>query len=122
MTISTEKKILIVDDDIDLCTLIGNRFRDRYTVIMVHTVKDAYAALKQDEPFIIFLDYNLPDGFGTDLLNTVNLNKAIPVVMMTGDDSREVANKAAAEKVTALLLKPLDLVKLETIIEGILLC
>jgi DNA-binding response OmpR family regulator len=59
------KKILILDDEIDLCLLLRDYFqRKMYEVTISHTLKDGRDFLETLHPDILFLDNNLPDGEG----------------------------------------------------------
>lgn len=62
---SVEKKILIIDDETDLCLLLKDYFiRKHYNVFLSHTLKDGAQILSDVQPDILFLDNNLPDGVG----------------------------------------------------------
>lgn len=62
---SSEKKILIIDDETDLCLLLKDYFvRRQYNVFLSHTLEDGEKILKTVSPDILFLDNNLPDGIG----------------------------------------------------------
>lgn len=59
------KKILIVDDEEDLCLLLKIYFtRKMYEVNIANTLTDGLLKLKNWQPDILFLDNNLPDGLG----------------------------------------------------------
>ena len=59
------KKILIIDDEIDLCLLLKDYFvRKSYDVAVVHTLEEGKKLLYDMKPDILFLDNNLPDGTG----------------------------------------------------------
>jgi DNA-binding NtrC family response regulator len=59
------KKILIIDDEADLCLLLKNYFvRKSYEVIVAHTLYEGKLLLGEINPDILFLDNNLPDGEG----------------------------------------------------------
>ena len=62
------KKILIIDDETDLCLLLKDYFvRKNYDVIVSHTLSEGMNILSAQRPKILFLDNNLPDGIGWDL-------------------------------------------------------
>lgn len=59
------KKVLIIDDEIDLCHLLKSYFlRNNYEVYLSHTLEQGLSFLKALKPDIVFLDNNLPDGLG----------------------------------------------------------
>lgn len=58
-------KVLIVDDEIDLCLLLKSYFtRKGYLVMLSHTLKEGLASIAAFDPDFLFLDNNLPDGTG----------------------------------------------------------
>lgn len=62
---SQEKKILIIDDETDLCLLLKDYFvRKQYSVFLSHTLEEGEKILNNINPDILFLDNNLPDGIG----------------------------------------------------------
>jgi two-component system OmpR family response regulator len=60
-----KKKVLIIDDEVDLCLLLKTYLNRRnYEVYYSHTLKEGMNQFKQVIPDILFLDNNLPDGVG----------------------------------------------------------
>ncbi len=58
-------KILIVDDEIDYCSLMQSYFEEKnYDVYTASNLHDAFKLLNDVKPDIVFLDNNLPDGEG----------------------------------------------------------
>lgn len=63
-----QKKVLIVDDEIDLCLLLKSYFlRKNYEVYLSHTLEQGVDFINKIKPDILFLDNNLPDGVGWDV-------------------------------------------------------
>lgn len=59
------RKVLIIDDEIDLCHLLKSYFlRNDYEVYLAHTLEQGLSFIKTLDPDILFLDNNLPDGTG----------------------------------------------------------
>lgn len=64
-----KKKVLIIDDEVDLCLLMKTYFlRKNYDVYIAHTLADGQTRLDEVRPDFLFIDYNLPDGLGWDKL------------------------------------------------------
>ncbi len=60
------QKVLIVDDDISFCNLLGRLFTlEGYTVLKAFNIKSAVKVMQTDDVDIVLLDVNLPDGNGT---------------------------------------------------------
>jgi two-component system OmpR family response regulator len=63
------KKVVIIDDEIDLCHLLQNYLTDlNFEVHIAHTLNEGLILLAKVTPDIIFVDNNLPDGLGWDNL------------------------------------------------------
>lgn len=68
-------KILIVDDEIDYCTIMKSYFRGKnYDVFLGYTIKECLENLEQHQPDILLLDNNLPDGKGWNLVDSLIKN------------------------------------------------
>ena len=66
------KKILIIDDEVDLCLMIKQFLTKRnYEVHMAHTLTDGFNYLKTLTPDALILDNNLPDGMGWDIAESI---------------------------------------------------
>jgi DNA-binding response OmpR family regulator len=62
-----KKKVLIIDDEEDFGMLMKRFFSQKnYDVFVAHTISDGMQLLDEVMPDIIFLDNNLPDGYGWD--------------------------------------------------------
>lgn len=66
------KTALIIDDDIDLCLLLKavltNAVED---VLYVHNLQASLDFIRQNQPEVIFLDNNLPDGQGINYIREI---------------------------------------------------
>lgn len=65
-------KVLIVDDEIDLCLLLKSYFqRKGYEVAIAYTLASALDQLNSFSPDILFLDNNLSDGLGWSMVPAI---------------------------------------------------
>ena len=105
-------KILIVDDDPDIATMLEDRLQaSDYGTI---TARDGVQALEQVEknaPNLMLLDLDMPRLGGLDVLKrlpTVKQAEDIPVIVMTAHGSIQAAVDAMKEGAYDFLTKPLD--------------
>lgn len=80
------KKILIIDDDIDLCTLLG-RFltRNGFLTEMAHSGSKGLAKFTEENYDAVICDYRLGDMEGSEVLKNIRKhNPSIKVLMITG--------------------------------------
>lgn len=99
-------KILIIDDDNDMCTLL-TRFlvRNGYEANAVNSGKDAMDWMRKNDPDLVLCDFKLEDINGAALLGNIKeLHPAAPVIIITGysdvKDAVEVMKMGAYDYVT----------------------
>lgn len=103
-------KVLIVDDELDICYLLSGMLKQRnFHTGFVNTLTDAKTALKIDTPSLIFLDNHLPDGFGLDFIPFVKQNyPEVKVIMITAHDGAQERKQAYDGGVDLFVAKPLN--------------
>jgi len=72
-------KILVVDDELDYCMIMKNYFLQKnYEVFLAFTLKEGLNMIEHNQPDILFLDNNLPDGKGW--AHTEEIAKKMPAL------------------------------------------
>ena len=90
------KKILIIDDDIDLSMLIMDMLEDKgYDATLAGTLDAAYELLEKEQFHLILLDINLPDGTGFEFCKELRRVSTVPVIFASARTSED-------DKVTGL--------------------
>jgi len=82
----TKKKVLIVEDDGEMCLLL-NILLDETSLDLDHvkSLEKAVEYLQISQPSVIILDNKLPDGFGINLLTYVKkMYPQIKIIMISG--------------------------------------
>jgi len=100
-------RLLMVEDDADQRDLVREVVEDHFgsgTLVCVESIGDA---LKQDlHAFdLIITDQNLPDGSGMQLLADIIKRCSTPVIMVTGENSGELAAQAIQMGATDYVVK-----------------
>lgn len=118
------EKILIIDDDVQLCTALQVRLeKENYRVLIVDRGRGALETAEGETPNLILLDLAMPDMDGIEVLHQLKHNVLtwdIPVMVVTakGDfDDRERSLRLGA---TRYIQKPLTLRELVTEISRLL--
>ena len=105
-----DKKLLIIEDDIDLREGLRFSFEgDGYEVLDVGTRREGQQEIKKGIYDLVLLDCNLPDGTGFDLCREVRLFSNIPIIMLTARDTELDEIKALELGVNDYLSKPFSL-------------
>lgn len=110
-------KVLIVDDNPQLADSLGMmlslfdlQFKTAYGS------RPALMALQEFVPSVVFLDLNMPGLGGFEVLAYLkrepNLAR-VPVIVVTSDDQPETREKALAEGVKSVIIKPVTMEALE---------
>jgi two-component system, NtrC family, response regulator HydG len=103
------KKILIIDDDLDLCTLLG-RFlsKNGYDVDMAHSGAKGIAKFLEQKFDMVICDYRLGDMEGIKVLKELRKeNPAIKVLMITGYSDIKTAVEVIKLGAFDYIVKPL---------------
>ena len=90
------KNILIIDDEKDLCQLLGDTLSSHgYNIESANTRREAMSSLKSHSPDMVFLDLKLPDGDGLRLLSCIKkINPSTAVNIISAYGTEEVRDKA----------------------------
>lgn len=101
-------KALIVDDEVDVCYLLGAMLRHKnLQTSYVNSISDAKRALSEHNPSIVFLDNHLPDGFGVNFIEEIRrLYPTVKIIMITAHDTLADRNKAYKNGVDQFIGKP----------------
>ncbi len=84
------RRILIIDDDRDLSTLIQDMLEDNgFWVSLVNSLDEAYAILEQKQFHLILLDINLPDGTGFVFCKELRKVSTVPVIFASARTSED---------------------------------
>lgn len=120
MSADLDNLIYLVDDDENLRVLVERWLRrEGYDVCTLRDGVQCLAALGEDVPEAICLDMNMPGLSGLETLERIREhNPALPVVVLTADDTAATAVQAMKLGAHDYLTKPLDQTKLITTLKN----
>ncbi len=108
------KRVLIVDDEIDLCLMIKLFLtKKNYEVHTAHTLSDGFDEINTIMPDALLLDNNLPDGMGWKMAE--NLHREYPQMHITLISAYQAAKeyRAVLGNSINVLEKPISLKDIE---------
>ena len=119
------KKILMVDDERDICLLIKQNLElsGDYKVIIANSGRDGISAARHEKPDLILLDIIMPGVSGFDVLRELKAKDEtcpIPVIMLTAVGTEEAKEKAMSLYNEDYLVKPVRTDVLKQKIEEVL--
>ena len=105
-------KALIVDDCLESRMLLGKFLTKAFAaeIIEAKNGKEALRKISDENPNIVFLDYEMPVMNGIETLKSIRSfpeHKDLPVVMVTAHSEKDIVRELLSYKVSAYLIKPI---------------
>ncbi|RMG75096.1 MAG: sigma-54-dependent Fis family transcriptional regulator [Nitrospirae bacterium] len=103
--------VLVVDDEAGIRESLKDILEDEgYEVLTAADAEEAIKVFNQSQPDLVYLDIWLPDRDGLEVLEEIKAkDSSVPVVMISGHGTIEVAVKATKLGAYDFLEKPLSL-------------
>ena len=122
-TTSTRKRVLLVDDDEEICQYIRQELHRYYKFSACHNGKEALKELLTNDYDVVVSDVMMPEMDGFTMLRMIktNLNLShLPVIMLTS--KADVGNRLEGLEngADAFLAKPFDMDELHLTIENLI--
>ena len=110
------KKILVVDDDPHIVSLIKNRFEaNSYEVLTANDGEECIKKILSDKPDLVILDIMMPKVDGYNVLVGIKEIKAItgelpeiPIIVLTAVADPGVREMVEKEQIIDYMIKPFD--------------
>jgi len=102
------KKILVVDDDSDICYAMKEGFFTEYDIQTAESGKKCFRYLESEIPDLIILDIMMPDMNGWEVIQRLKASenwKEIPIIIITAR-SDDVVRKAGGFYADDFIEKP----------------
>ena len=119
--LTKEKKVLIIEDEGDMCLLLNIVLNGKGMELNhVNSLSAAKAYLQNEQPDVILLDNQLPDGYGIDFISYIREKyPSTKIIMISGFDAsaKDVALENGAD---VFLVKPFTKEQLYQSITGVL--
>ncbi len=122
-SLKIKKTILVVDDSNIIINFIENIVKDEYNVVRANNGIEAVNMIEEGI-YAILLDLNMPKSSGIDVLKYLkdnDLMEKIPVVIITGNNTKEAVSEVIGYNVLDVLNKPFtvdNIKKVMTLIEN----
>lgn len=110
LQISTEQKILIIDDDEILCKVIGEELsQENYSVTCSFSGEEGLAKLKLVKYNLVLLDYQMPEMDGYVVLQEIRIiYPTLPVIIITANTDNNTIKKFLNQDVCDIVNKPFE--------------
>jgi CheY-like chemotaxis protein len=92
-------RLLFVEDDEDLISVIGATLASKVRIVAAHTLQEAELLLREERFEMVVLDQTLPDGNGLSLVDRIPslVERVVPtIILLATDPPRSVHDKVAA--------------------------
>jgi DNA-binding NtrC family response regulator len=112
---------LIVEDDVDSAAMMAALIAtEDFTVATANSLRDARRQIVLQQPDIVLLDLQLPDGSGMELFEDQELIANSEVVLITGHASLETSIQALRMGAADYLIKPVNIKQLQGILSRVM--
>ncbi len=121
MTDKIMDKILVVDDDIEICNMIELFLKnERFQVVKAYDGEEAIEKFKSEAPDLVILDIMLPKMDGYDVCREIKKISNVPIIMLTAKG--ETFDKVLGLRLGAddYMVKPFDPAELIARIRAVL--
>ena len=118
LTPTQAKKVLIAEDNPKTRLFLKNQLELLgYQVEAVSNGQAAVDMVSEIDPTLVIMDVKMPEMDGIDAARHISAKKTIPIILITGLSSDEMATKAIESGVFAYLVKPVTKKQLEPAIK-----
>jgi len=113
-----KNRVLVVEDDVLMRDfLVDGLSHDGFEVITAEGLAKSFSEILKSPPSLILADYLLQDGTAFDLLKWLKIRDIrIPLIVLTGNASIDLAVDAVKNGAEHLISKPVDLGYLTTVL------
>ena len=112
-------RILLVDDHIDTCTVMGKLLAARgHRVTVAHDMKSALERIEAGGFDVVISDVGLPDGSGTELISK-SKNRLVGIAM-SGFGTDADARRSLEAGFSQHLIKPVTMEKLDAALQAVM--
>ena len=112
-----KSSILIIDDELSMCTLLSLALEQEYDVHYATTAQDGIKYLQEKKVDLILLDLMIGSSDGIVVLKQIRkFNSSVSVIMMTAYGSIPTSVEAIRNGAFTYLVKPLDIEELNVFI------
>lgn len=121
---TSKARIIVADDDLDLCELLDMKLRQ--SDYEVHTAlggEQALEMIRLVRPHLVILDIMMPSVSGMDVLRQMRSEPVIadiPVILMTSKRQEKDVNAGFALGVVDYIIKPFNLKDLVVQVAGVI--
>ena len=114
-------RILVIDDDVELCSLVGEYLEpEGFQIEAVHDGNRGLERALTGDHLLVVLDVMLPRMNGFDVLRRIRTTSRIPVLLLTAKVQSSDQRRFADLGVEAILFKPFDPLTLSNQISTVL--
>jgi CheY-like chemotaxis protein len=119
-SVSGRLQILLVEDHADTALALSRLLARRgYVITVADSVYEARRTALESRIDLIICDVGLPDGSGLELMRELKDRAGLRGICMSGYGSADDVRRSIAAGFAAHLIKPIDLPRLESLIEEV---
>lgn len=114
-------KLLVVDDEVEYCSLLQEYFFENYDVEVANNGQEALQKVEAFQPGCVLLDVKMPKMAGVEALTLIKASHPeTRVIMVSASGTLRLAELCLEQGAFDYILKPINLEELKNKIESAL--
>ena len=116
ITASGKKRILLVDDNLEIVAFLADSLSDHYSCLKAYDGESALEILQKETVDLVIVDYMMPGMSGLDFVKKLRKEvkfSDLPVIMLTAKDDEQTELESIRAGIDAFFPKPFSLHKLQ---------
>ncbi len=116
----TKHKLLHIEDELDMQELVGQFLAEKFIIATASSGLEGIKKAQEFEPDLILMDLQLPSMSGyeaTTRIRSIDKLKNVPIVAVTGNNTKAEREKSLAAGCSGFIPKPIDWVNLVAQVE-----
>lgn len=107
------RKILVIDDEIEIVELIKKGFEEEYEVLTAYNGRDGLQKLEHNQISLVILDIMMPGIDGLEVCNKIRLFSNIPIIMVSAKSQEQDKISGLSEGADDYITKPFSVAELK---------
>ncbi len=111
--------ILIIDDEPEMCWAVAKAMEmEGFTAITANGGQEGLKIFSSEKISVVLVDLKMPDMDGIEVIKELrHVDPEVPVVLITGHGSMDVAHEALSEDATGYIIKPFRMAALRATVK-----
>lgn len=111
--------ILIIDDEPEMCWAVEKAMKmEGFDTVIANDGQEGLEKFAREDVAVVLVDWKMPGMSGMEVISKIReSDKNVPIIMITGHGSMDVAHSALLKDATGYIIKPFSMVDLRATVK-----